>query len=65
MELDAEIRDLSKMLDDYIERFNSGKYPIKEGWIELSYRGEYFENLPWWYFFVIKSVYKDGRQILL
>lgn len=62
MELDGEIRDLSKMLDDYIEKFNSGKISNKEGWIEPNYRGEYFEKSTHGGIFVIKSVYKDGDR---
>ncbi len=61
MELDGEIRDLIQMLDDYIERFNSGKYPIKK--VDCpNYRGEYFEKSTHGGIFVIKSVYEDGDR---
>ena len=62
MKLDGEMKDLSKMLDDYIERFNSGKISDKEGWIEPLYKGRFFENSTHEGTFEIKSVYKEGDK---
>ena len=46
MMLEGKNKDLSKFLDDYIERFNSGKLSSKEGWIEPTYIGRYLEKSP-------------------
>ena len=62
MELDGRTEDLSKLLDDYIERFNSGKISSKEGWIEPTYKGRYFGQSKNEGVFEIKSVYKEGDK---
>ena len=62
MKLDGEMIDLSKMLDDYIERFNSGKISDKEGWIGPLYKGRFFEQSTHEGTFEIKSVYKEGDK---
>ena len=62
MEIDGEVKDLSKALDDYIEKFNSGKLSSKEGWIDPIYRGRYFEHSKNEGVFEIKVVYKEGDK---
>ena len=62
MKLDGEMKDLSKMLDDYIEKFNSGKISNKEGWIEPLYKGKYFGQSTHEGTFEIKAVYKEGDK---
>ena len=62
MELDGEIKDLTKSLDGYIERFNSGKLSSKEGWIEPTYIGKNFGQSKYDGTFEIKSVYKEGDK---
>lgn len=62
MMLEGKNKDLSKFLDDYIERFNSGKLSSKEGWIEPTYIGRYLEKSTYDGIFKINSVYKEGDK---
>lgn len=62
MMLEGKNKDLSKFLDDYIERFNSGKLSSKDGWIEPTYMGRYLEKSTYDGIFKIKSVYKEGDR---
>lgn len=62
MKIEGAIKDLSKSLDDYIERFNSGKASSKVGWIEPTYIGKNFEHSKYDGTFEIKSIYKEGDR---
>lgn len=62
MKIDGEIKDLTKALDDYIERYNSGKLSSKIGWIEPTYIGNNFGQSKYDGTFEIKSLYKEGDK---
>lgn len=62
MMLEGKNKDLSKFLDDYIERFNSGKLSSKDGWIEPTYIGRHLEKSTYDGIFKIKSVYKEDDK---
>ena len=62
MKIEGEIKDLSKSLDNYIERFNSGKVSNKVGWIEPTYIVKNFGKSTYDGTFEIKSVYKENDK---